>query len=404
MESTHWYVGCACDRNFVQHTAVMLTSLFLNGNVPEAVILIAGFDLNRHDYDMLRAAAGEFGRDVRFVEVTRDMLGALADREWDDHYSLPIFGRLFLSAMVTQPRARLLTLDSDMIVNRSVRPLLELNMLGEFIGAIHDTPRTDDYDYFNSGMMVIDVDGFRKHKIAERSLDWLLEQGCRPNWPDQDALNHVVGHRWYRLDRTWNHAFCGGAFDVDPPVPALYENANIAHFTGRTKPWNDFGHAGRTLYERYLAELQWQRRLYNAASRSADTNFVVTAFQIFFGRDPRDVDEVARYRKLPALAAVRAILHSQEFLAGTLVSLQLDSPFPAGTFHDLPTMRHYGWIVERLPLRRPSRIMMQQNSNWKSLLNELFDDEFFCDAFKLHPIIAMMKTVQDRSRNFTDAE
>ena len=394
MDKEHWYVGCACDRNFVQHTAVMLTSLHRNGDVPEATILIAGFDLDRQDHDTLRAAAGEFGRDVRFVEVTRSMLGALADREWDEHYSLPIFGRLFLPAVVTRPRGRLLTLDSDMIVNRSVRPLFELNLLGEYLGAIHDTPRTDDYNYFNSGMMVIDVDGFHKHSVTERCLRWLAEQPHRPNWPDQDALNHVVGRRWYRLDRTWNHAFCGSNFDPEPLVPALYENANIAHFTGQTKPWNDFNHPGRALYERYLAELQWQRRLYNAAGRLADTNFVVTALQVFIGRDPQGREEVARYTSLRALAVVRSILHSEEFLAGPLVSLKLDAPLPAGTFEHRPSIRHIGWATERLPLRHPREIEKVEGSTWRVLLTALLSDDFFCEAFKLAPILAMMDAVE----------
>lgn len=396
MTRMHWYVGCACDHNFVQHTAVMLTSLQLNGAVPEATILIAGFDLDRHDHDTLRAAAGEFGRDVRFVEITRDMLGALAEREWEGHYSLPIFGRLFLSDVVTQPGARLLTLDSDMIVNTSVRPLFEQNLLGDYLGAIHDTPRSDNLDYFNSGMMVIEVDGFRKHNVAERCLRWLAEQQHRPQWPDQDALNNIVGHKWHRLDRTWNRAFCGGRFDPDPITPAFYETANIAHFTGQTKPWNHAGHVGRPLYERYLAELQWQRRLYNAAARIADTNFVATAFQVFLGREPQSIEEIARYAGLRALAVVRAILHSEEFLAGTLVSLKLNAPFPTGTFEYEPTIRHIGWVTERLPLRRRDSVKEAGTSTWRSILTHLLNDEFFCDAFKLKPALAMLASVEHR--------
>jgi lipopolysaccharide biosynthesis glycosyltransferase len=394
MKQFHWYVGCACDHNFVQHTAVMLTSLHRNGDVPEATILIAGFDLDRHDYNTLRAAAGEFGRRVRFVDVTREMLGELADREWEGHYSLPIFGRLFLSSIVTEPGARLLTLDSDMIVNCSVRPLFEMNLLGNYIGAIHDTPRTDDFDYFNSGMMLIDVDGFHRYQVAERCLRWLAEQEHRPQWPDQDALNHIVGHKWYRLDRDWNRAFCGNRFDPEPITPSFYETANIAHFTGQTKPWNDFGHVGRPLYERYLAELQWQRRLYNAAARVADTNFVVTAFQIFLGRDPREIEEVSQYTSMRALEVVRSIIHSEEFLAGTLVSLKLDAPFPSGTFQREPSIRHMGWAAERLPLRRPDSIGKAEIAGWRSLLTFLLNDDFFCDAFRLRPMLAIMKAVE----------
>lgn len=393
MTERAWYVGCACDRNFVQHTAVMLTSLSMNGEVPEAAILIAGFDLDRHDHDTLRAAAGEFGRDVTFVEITRDMLGPVADREWEGHYSLPIFGRLFLPSLINRPGARLLTLDSDMIVNRSVRPLFELNMLGDYVAATHDTPRIDDYSYFNSGLMVINVDKFQSFDVAERCLRWLAEHPARPHWPDQDALNHVVGHKWYRLDRTWNLAFCGSRFDEEPISPAFYETANIAHFTGQTKPWNDSGHVGRPLYERYLAELQWRKRLYNAASRNADTNFIATAIEVFLGREARSSD-VEHHAGARAFAIVRAIVQSEEFLAGTLVALRLDAAFPTGTFQGAPSLRQVRWAVDRLPLRTTAFLLKAERITWREMLSHLLTDDFFCDAFRLKSTMAMMASVE----------
>ena len=68
--SARWFVGCACDRAFVQHTSVMLTSLAVNGGVPEATIIVAAFDLAPEDYEAIRAHAGTMRNHVRFVDVT----------------------------------------------------------------------------------------------------------------------------------------------------------------------------------------------------------------------------------------------------------------------------------------------------------------------------------------------
>ena len=392
--SARWFVGCACDRAFVQHTSVMLTSLAENGGVPEATIIVAAFDLAPEDYEAIRAHAGTLRNHVHFVDVTAAMLEDLAGRDWEAHYPLAVLGRLFVASAIDTPEARLLTLDSDMIVNTSVRPLFELDLLGDYVGAIHDTPRTDDLNYFNSGMMVIDVDKYSHYAVAARALRWLADRTERPQWPDQDALNTVVGHRWYRLDRRWNWAFCGAPYDEQPLTAAHYENAFIAHFTGQGKPWSSVTHPGRSLYMRHLRDYEARARRYRAAMDHIDANFTATAIEVLLGREPRNLAELRSLTGTTAVETVAAIAQSIEFASNAVLSVKLDRPLPVELFQAPLTLRHRLWVAERLALHDDSAKAARTASSWHALLSTIVLDSGFARMARLQPMIAFA----DRAR------
>lgn len=246
------FVAGACDHKFVEPTATMLTSLDMNGEIPEATVIIAGFGLDERDRAVLEAGAGD--RRLILLNVTRDRLHEVDRGHYTDEYPLPVLGRLLVADVVADRGARLVTLDSDMIVNASLRPLVDRELGSEYFAAIHDPPRVDDPSYFNSGLTMFDVDMYKHHDVGNRCLRWLADPDNTPHFPDQDALNVIVGHRWHRLARTWNY-FCYNSAGF---TSEEYETCKVAHFAG-AKPWNHPDHSGAALYWRYHDELH--RRL-----------------------------------------------------------------------------------------------------------------------------------------------
>lgn len=242
------YIGCACDRKFAEPTAVMLTSLDVNGDIPEAKVIVASFDLTVEDRAMVQAGAGQ--RPVVFLDITRERLHQIDPRRYTDEYPLPVLGRLFVAEAVTEQGARMVTLDSDMIINSSLRPLVDRDLGSEYFAAIHDPPRVEDRTYFNSGLTMFDVDRYKYHQVGLRSIRWLADTQHHPHFPDQEALNIIVGHSWHRLARTWNY-FCYN--DAGFTAEDL-ETCKVAHFAG-PKPWDDPAHTARAQYDRYRGML-----------------------------------------------------------------------------------------------------------------------------------------------------
>jgi alpha-1,2-rhamnosyltransferase len=149
-----------------------------------------------------------------------------------DQYTGAIYYRFMLPDLV--PADRVIYIDSDTIVRRSLSGLYQLDLAGRPVGAMQDYTlfhhmrdhgmpifyQGEGYDvgkyarevldldldatsYFNSGVLVMDLALWRARDIARRCLDFCRATGVL-HMADQDALNHVLRGDFTRLDPRWN--------------------------------------------------------------------------------------------------------------------------------------------------------------------------------------------------------
>ena len=374
MEAEAWYVGCACDRRYVAHTATMLASIDINGKLPEARVLVAGFGLTEEDHKIIRAGAGSLARGMIIHEVADDHIKPIGATKWTAEYPPAVVGRLFLADLIREGGARLLTIDSDVIVNVSLRPLFQMDLFGSYVAACHDVPRQEDLNYFNSGIMLFDVDEYKRFNVAQRALDWLRNQNGRVLFPDQDALNHVVGHIWSRLDHRWNfHCNYGEQRAV---TSNDYERSYIAHFAAN-KPWNDPTHPGRPLYQHYREELGRRLELEAKLADKSDAAYVATAFQVLLGRAPRDAEEFIAFAGLGAKETIVSIVKSREFLSDVLLPWIMREPWSSNIFPGVPEEVHRLWAEQRLNLSAHSVEEVKSARSWATLLAPILRDPSF---------------------------
>ena len=255
------FVGCSTDRRFVNPSCAMLASLDDKGQVPEAVVLVADFGLDDDDRRRLRRSAGALGKAMQFVAVPPDSPKILARPAFD--FPQALLGRLILPSEISARGARLLLIDSDMIVNGSLRPLFDMDMGGHPLAAGHDPLWIDDPEYFNAGLMLLDLDVFNRRQLGAAAMYRLAAYPERPSMLDQDALNDVIGKDWARLDRSWNFFQIGIEPHFERPA---YDAVHIIHFAG-PKPWVFLEHPAAPLYHGYLTqaeEMAWRRAAVDA--------------------------------------------------------------------------------------------------------------------------------------------
>ena len=309
---------------------------------------------------------------LRFIEVSRERLHDVDRGGFTDVYPPSVLGRLFIADKLDEPGARLLTLDSDMIVNTSLRPLFELDFGREFFAAIHDPPRRDDPNYFNSGLTLALVSDYKRRNIAERSLRWLAEQRDHPTFPDQDALNAVIGDSWYRLDRSWNFFF----FENDRFMTEGYEGAKVAHFAG-PKPWDYADHPGLPLYNRYLTKLRIRCDEIARTSQSAGREFLASCYEIFLGRSLESEVIIHDRAHWPKAEVIRSIVQSSEFQDNSARSVDFGGDLPEHLFKERPTIRQKFWVADELPLRPETRIKVEIAESWSEILSLIMTDQDF---------------------------
>ncbi len=113
-----------------------------------------------------------------------------------------------------------------------------------------------DAKYFNAGVMVIDLIGWREQGVSRRTLEYLRVYGDRVYFWDQEALNAVLSGRWGELERRWNR------HPSLEHVPGLHNGTDdrpgVVHFSGHLKPWNlSRESASHQLYLGYLSRTEW---------------------------------------------------------------------------------------------------------------------------------------------------
>lgn len=100
--------------------------------------------------------------------------------------------------------------------------------------------------YFNCGVLVIDVKGWRDMQVGQRAFAFLREHDSVLRHLDQDALNVVLAKQWHELDPRWNVMLPElrryiirerGELDPERGIRELSTSAFVFHFTGLNKPW-----------------------------------------------------------------------------------------------------------------------------------------------------------------------
>ncbi|WP_049566389.1 glycosyltransferase family 8 protein [Streptomyces sp. SBT349] len=184
---------------------------------------------------------------------------------------------------VLADESRVLYLDSDLLIMDDIRELLTLSLNGFALGAVRDPVRPTlgcggayppwdhlelpaDREYFNSGVLLLDLDKCRSTGVLDRACKILAEQPEVTRFPDQDALNWSADDNWLRLDQKWNtfamsivvgredyHHAAESVVSLETLLRAE-EVATILHFSGRNKPWQDFcpESKSRDLYRRLM--------------------------------------------------------------------------------------------------------------------------------------------------------
>jgi lipopolysaccharide biosynthesis glycosyltransferase len=159
-------------------------------------------------------------------------------------FSPVIWARLLLDRLVPEAN-RITYLDSDLLIRAPIEELALIDLQGKAIGAIIDPHRhrhmlgrdfrehTDLFDYrqpyFNSGVLVIDRQGFAAADLPGVVQKLQLSGQLAQIQFDQASLNLAFRDNWLPLDWRWNV--------INPQTAHENFEPRIVHYTGRRKPW-----------------------------------------------------------------------------------------------------------------------------------------------------------------------
>lgn len=236
------------DKNFAPHMAATIASIVRNAPDAELRFLVLNTGIEKEQQTDVETVAPS----ARFIwiEVSDDDVPHFADRE---HFTRAILFRLGLETLAPPDWRRVIYLDSDIILLRDIRELWQVDLGGLPLAAVVDVlvdagkfaqrwqlPPSNIH-YFNSGVLVIDLDVVRTENLFSKAIEFVAQNGSELLYSDQDALNYAVWARWRPLDLIWNvqrDVVYAGTTTALPEDRRLNGRMPaLVHFTSEVKPW-----------------------------------------------------------------------------------------------------------------------------------------------------------------------
>ncbi len=262
----------AFDTNYVSPFIVLMTSVFINNKNRKLHIHVILSEATAAQKGQLEKFIKRSGGTITFYEVSPALLYGLKAPK-DSHITIATFYRLFLPQLVPASVEKLLYLDPDIITLADLSGLYNTPMNGFALAAVpeinqawvrSDLGFTKKEDYFNAGVMLINVKEWINQKITERAVVYARNNHDTIVWADQDALNGVVFGNFLKLPARFNVLH----FDVPEDLSRkAYErflsDKIIVHFTNvKHKPWSKTTKSRlRYVYMYYLSRSpRWPER------------------------------------------------------------------------------------------------------------------------------------------------
>lgn len=265
------------DHRFVMPCGVMLRSLFDNN--PDSEITCHAFideSITQEDKKDLISIAGS--SKLKYYLIDDVFLGKIP-KPLNSNYSKMNYARLFTSSILPNSINKILYLDCDTIVCKSLSSLWNISITDFAVGAVVDVIQGDDvYDrmhidknkyYFNSGVLLINLEYWRLHNIENQFTSYIsnVTDSKQLKFVDQDVLNYILQDSWYRLPAKFNtltaffrlknsRSYLYGSFKNE--IDEATTDPFILHFAGRIRPWyRNCIHPMKEEFEKYYMRTQW---------------------------------------------------------------------------------------------------------------------------------------------------
>ena len=241
------------DGNYIKATSVAISSLLRHRRADTKVeINVIGVGLSDEEQTQFTV----FGSAVRVLSVGNKYCGQFIQHR---HVSEAALLKFDLPALFPD-YAKILYLDDDLLILDDLKQLWDTPLEQRYAAVIKDyaacqngahDQRIGHKDYFNSGVMLLNLDLFRKVDMTSRLMDAKINDPVPGAFMDQTAFNMAFDENVtyisprYNMMRSNNKqwapstAHISSFYDMaEKEFEEISDNPAILHLTNRLKPWS----------------------------------------------------------------------------------------------------------------------------------------------------------------------
>lgn len=243
------HIVLSADRKYAEQVIALVKSIcFYDTNVHFYLI---NKDYSNEWFKSLNQYLAYFKSKITNVSIQTDLFQKLKTTA---HITDISFYRCLIPHVIRADKV--LYLDSDIILNGSLRELYNHDITDYMLGAVEDYILTsrhfrhrmlDCYPYFNSGVMLLNNKKWREIPNLQQKIVETIEQYHRQGGDlgDQDILNMLFMQTWLPLSRKYNYQFGNyyylkqlNSFELYPEIMDIGGHQPLViHYNCAYKPW-----------------------------------------------------------------------------------------------------------------------------------------------------------------------
>lgn len=334
------------DNNFVMQTSVSITSLIYNRKKSNYKIYIIGSNLTQENINLLNKLSTKNS----VIEIIEGDISKIKNlhifNEDSEKYLSATESALFKFQIphIFKNHSKILYIDGDTIITNSLEELYNTELENNYVAAAHDTGKIyfkQKYtelcpEYFNSGVMLLNLDLLRKESVSEKLIKTKLELKDSALM-DQNVLNIVFKDRIKIIDIKYNLLIqnlerASGQWNIETInhlFNSKYKNfkdikkhAYIIHFSSKDKPWFYNNLTFSDLWYKYYRKSPFGKR---TLKRIKYTKWNAKSLNI----EKIDIDSIIKKEKInyekntinPTVSIILAVYNAEKYLDNCLISL-----------------------------------------------------------------------------------
>ena len=243
----------ACDDKYAQYCGVLITSIFDNNKESEVIVNILSDYISDENKKFMHQLAKMYNQTINVVDIDKRQFSNLPLPSHAPQINICAYYRLLIPTLFSSEK-RVLYLDCDMIVRKSLTELWNTDMIGYAFAGVKDyylmqracsrLNYSNAECYYNSGMLLFNIDFLLKNDYNKIIDSFISEHYDMIICHDQDILNACfhgrfksVSVRWNLLDVFLRRDYPYPYDDKDDFIRSCRDGA-IIHYSGPcSKPW-----------------------------------------------------------------------------------------------------------------------------------------------------------------------
>lgn len=265
----------ACDTNYVIPLTVCITSIFENNKDSNICVYVLYSTMTTKQKDVLRELATQYGQKINPIEIEPHYFSKAPALRW----SKETYYRLLVNEVLPNNLDRVLYLDCDIIVNKSLKDFYNSDFEDNYMVARNEKEQekqsrtrlelSKEGKYFQAGVILFNLKKCRGYLSYESSSKVIEDLGDRLLIVDQDVANVMFDGHIKDMEQKFNNweianfnkSNLNRFFNYTNKIDL--ENTIVIHYsTG--KPWNNlYSGSCEDIWYKYL-KLSPYKELYDS--------------------------------------------------------------------------------------------------------------------------------------------